>query len=83
MLLEPTIYYVIRLQSYNHTSKLFESLMNGSVPTVSNGSLFFQTERVGACAWAISSSDGSEWIEGGGIILGPVNEQSSSCSELG
>ena len=44
---------------------------------------YFPNERVGACAWIISSSDGSEWIQGGGVIPGPSGEQSSYRSELG
>ena len=50
---------------------------------VSDG-YYFTHELVGACAWTIASSDGSEWVEGGCIIPCPNEEQSSyCCSELG
>ena len=49
---------------------------------VSDGS-YFPQEQIGSCAWILASLDGSEWIEGGGIIPGPKQEQSSYRSELG
>ena len=62
-----------KIQSTKCTTKLLTSLSNGSALAVSDSS-YFSNERVGACAWIISSSDGSEWIEGGGIIPGPSEE---------
>ena len=47
---------------------------------MSDGS-YFPLQQVGACAWVIASSDGTEWICGGGLI--PGSEQSSYRSELG
>ena len=75
-------WFMDRVQSSIHTTKLNNSLMDGSSFAVGDSS-FFPIERVGACAWIISSSDGSEWIEGGGVIPGSVEEQSSYSSELG
>ena len=70
-----------KIQSTKCTTKLITSLLNGSALAVSNGS-YFPNERVGTCAWIISSSHGSKWIERGGIIPGPSEEQSSYRSEL-
>ena len=64
------------------TSKLHTSLLDNSALPVSDGS-YFPVQQVGSCGWIISSSDGSEWIQGGGIIPGEAGEQSSYRSELG
>ena len=69
----PLDWFMHRIQSTRCTSKLLTSLLNGSALAVSDGS-YFPNERVGACAWIISSSDGSEWIQGGGVIPGPSGE---------
>ena len=75
-------WFMHRLKSSDTTSKLLSSLIDGSALGVSDGS-YFPQEQVGSCAWILASSDGSEWIEGGGIIPGPKLEQSSYRSELG
>ena len=38
---------------------------------------------MGAAAWIIITPDGNEWIEGGGVLPGPADVQSSYRSELG
>ena len=50
--------------------------------SVSDGSFFLEA-KVGSCAWILSSPDGREWIEGGGIIPGEDTDQGSYRSELG
>ena len=70
------------LNSPSNTSKLVLSLQDGTALAVSDWS-YFPNKRIGACAWKFSSSHSSEFIEGGGIIPGPGEEQSSYRSELG
>ena len=55
-------WFMDRVQSSIQTTKLHNSLMEGSALAISDGS-FFPIERVGACPWIIASSDGIEWIE--------------------
>ena len=64
------------------TKKLYGSLLNGTALAVSDGS-FFPEQKVGSCAWVLASSDGSEYIAGGGLIPGSADDQSSYRSELG
>ena len=49
---------------------------------VSDGS-YFPAHQVGSCAWIVSTPDGSEWIEGVGVIPGATDSQSAYRSELG
>ena len=58
------------------TSYLKECLLNGSAVGVSDGS-YFPIQEVGACGWIISTPDGGEWIEGGGVIPGLQSDQNS------
>ena len=67
------------LEASDSTALLKSSLLSGKALAVSDGS-FYPIQQVGACAWIIASSDGTEWISGGGLIPGP--EQSSYRSEL-
>jgi hypothetical protein len=53
------------LESSQYTSSLRQHLFNGTAIAVSDGS-YFPIEDVGACAWIISTPDGSQWISGGG-----------------
>ena len=64
------------------TSKLNKSLHDGSALAVSDGS-YYPVQQVGSCGWIISSADGNEWIQGGGIIPGEAGDQSSYRGELG
>lgn len=52
------------------------SILEGSALPVSGGS-FFRTSYTVACAWAISTPDGQEWIEGGRVIPGEANDKNS------
>ena len=61
---------------------MYDSLLNGTSLAFSDGS-FPPSEMVGACAWALASPDGCEYIAGGGIIPGSENDQGSYRSELG
>ena len=68
------------------TSPSIEGLLlafrNGTGCAVSDGS-YYPNEKVGAAAWIIITSNGTEWIEGGGVLLGPADVQNSYRSELG
>ena len=75
-------WFCTTLQASNTTSLLLQDLLNGTAVGVSDGS-FFPEEEVGACGWIISSHDGQEWVEGGGILPGEKHSQSAYRSELG
>ena len=64
------------------TTKLLASILDGSALAVSDGS-FYPIQKVGSCGWIISSDDGTEWIQGGGLIPGTADDQSAYRSELG
>ena len=49
---------------------------------VSDGS-YYPNEKVRAAVWIIITPDGTEWIEGGGVLLCPADVQNSYRSELG
>ena len=49
---------------------------------VSDGS-YFPMQEAGTCAWIITTSDGNEWVEGGGEIPGLSSNQNSYRSDLG
>lgn len=70
------------VQTSTTTIHLRDSIINGTAIAVRDGS-FFPLEKVGSCAWIVSSPDGAEWIQGGGIIPGEDAEQNSYRSELG
>ena len=64
------------------TDNLWMEILEDKAYAVSDGS-FFPTSQTGACAWIISTRDGSEWIKGGGIIPGCKEDQDPYRSELG
>ena len=64
------------------TDHLLYHILQGSALCVSDGS-YFPHNKLGSCAWSISTPDGSEYIKGGGLIPGPTNSQSPFRSELG
>ena len=70
------------MTSTDSTKYLKECLINGTALGVSDGS-YYPVQEVGACGWIISTPDGTEWIEGGGVIPGLKSDQNSYRSELG
>lgn len=58
------------------TSYLEVCLISSTAVGVSKGSCS-PIQEVGSCGWIISTSDGSEWIEGGGIIPGLTHDQNT------
>ena len=64
------------------TGQLLSSLQNGTAVAVSDGSYYPDTQ-IGSCGWIIASTNGGEWIQGGGIIPGDKKDQCSHRSELG
>ena len=57
------------IQSSTNTDYLRDCIIGGTSIAVSDGS-FFPLERVGACAWIVSTPDGTEWMQGGGAVPG-------------
>ena len=73
-LLPPPIpWFNNHIHATTSTSLLKDSILTGTAIAVSDGS-FFPLQKVGSCAWVISSPDGSEWISGGGLIPGEPEE---------
>ena len=70
------------LISSKSTDRLLYHILQGSAIGVSDGS-FFPNEKLGSCAWILSTPDGGEYIKGRGIIPGSPHTQSSYRSELG
>ena len=64
------------------TASLLYHILHGSAVGVSDGSYYPDT-NVGACAWIVSTPDGSEYISGGGLLPGSPSEQNAYRSELG
>ena len=75
-------WFMDNISSSNTTDHLLTHLLQGTAIAVSDGS-YFPLHKVGACAWIVSTPDGSEFITGGGLIPGESNDQSSYRSELG
>ena len=50
-----------------NTSTLRQHIIAGTALAVSDGS-YYPNEEVGACAWTISTPDGKERVQGGGVI---------------
>lgn len=61
---------------------LVSDIANGTVVAVCDGS-YFKIHSIGSSAWILFSADGSSWIEGGGIVPGPISDLSSYRCELG
>jgi len=70
------------ISSSRHTNHLLLHILKGSAFAISDGS-FFPISQTGSCAWIISTPDGSEWIQGGGLIPGEKQDQDPYRSELG
>jgi len=61
---------------------LVNDIANGTAVAVCDGS-YFEIHGIGSSAWILSSADGSSWIEGGGIVPGPISDLNSYRCELG
>ena len=70
------------MSSSPRTTTLLQQILNGSAYAVSNGS-FFLDYKLGATAWIDATTDGEEWIQGGGLVLGSPDDQDPYHSELG
>ena len=65
-----------------NTSTLRQHIISGTALAVSDRP-YYPNEEVGACAWTISTPDGKERVQGGGVIPGVSKEQNSYRAELG
>ena len=70
------------ISSSTSTASLYAHIISNTALAVSDGS-YYPHEKVGACAWTISTPDGKEWIKGGGVIPGEHTDQNSYRAELG
>ena len=70
------------LSCTQNTATLKDCIISGTAIAVSDGS-YYPTEEVGACAWTISTPDGKERVQGGGVIPGSKIDQNSYRAELG
>ena len=74
-------WFMNHLWSSKSMAQLRWHLLNGTAIQVSDGS-YFPDYQVGACAWILATTDGEEWIEGGGLVPGSPDDQSAHRSEL-
>ena len=80
---EPSIAWVTAyMRSSPSIQPLLDDIANGKAVAVGDGS-YFEIYGVGSSAWILSSTDGSSWIEGGGIVPGPIKDLNSYRCELG
>ena len=70
------------IQTSTSTHQLYQSIKEGTALAVSDGS-FPPLTKTGTCAWIVSTQNGEEWIQGGGVVPGESHEQNSYRSELG
>jgi len=61
--------------------QVLSDILTGTAVAVSDGSYFEQYSTV-AAAWIITSADGQECIEGGGIVPGAIQDLNSYRAEL-
>ena len=59
---------------YNQHLCIKNAIIDGSALAVSDGS-YYPTEEVAACAWTVSTPDGKEHVEGGGMLPGIKNNK--------
>ena len=76
------MWFMNSIEHSTTTESLLNHIIDGTALGVSDGSYYPATD-IGACAWIVSTPDGSEYISGGGIIPGPKLDQSAYRSELG
>jgi hypothetical protein len=60
---------------------LLQDIVDGKAVAVCDGS-YFEQYATAAAAWTLSSADGIEWMEGGGIVPGVTSELNSYRAEL-
>ena len=75
-------WFMSSLSSSPTTSILLDHIVKGTKVGVSDGS-YFPTSQTGSCAWIISTPNGQEYIQGGGLIPGEGKDQDPYRSELG
>ena len=75
-------WFTKHISSSRHTNHLLTHILQGSAYAISDGS-FFPNTKTGSCAWILSTPDGTEWIQGGGLIPGEQQDQDPYRSELG
>ena len=81
--LAPSIAWVTAyMRSSPSIQLLLDDIAQGKAVAVGDGS-YFEIYGVGSAAWILSSADGSSWIEGGGIVPGPISDLNSYRCELG
>jgi hypothetical protein len=81
-LASPTVKWIT---SHSCSSARIDQLLSdvwaGKAIAVSDGS-YFEQYSTAAAAWIISSADGQEWIEGGGIVPGAILDLNSYRAQL-
>ena len=60
-------WFMRHISSSYTTDRLWNNILEGKAYAVSDGS-YFPTTSTGACAWIVATSDGTQWIKGGGLI---------------
>jgi len=81
-LLAPSIPWITDyLETSPSIDVLLQDILDGKAVAVCDGS-YFEQFATAAAAWTISSADGVEWIEGGGIVPGVTSELNSYRAEL-
>ena len=61
------------LKSSTSTASLLNHLKSGTAVGVSDG-YYYPHKRVGACTWIVAIPNGKEWIKGGGMIPGALDD---------
>jgi len=69
------------LDSSPSIDTLLQDILQGNAVAVCDGS-YFEQYTTAAAAWTLSSADGVEWIEGGGIVPGVTSELNFYRAEL-
>ena len=69
--------------SCSESTNILKTCILNSLALVVSDESYYPIEKVGACAWNISTPDGKEWVEGGGIIPGLCKDQNSYRANLG
>lgn len=79
----PTIPYLFQfIKMSDNIDTLLYDISQGTALCVGDGS-YFEFRDICTCGWIICSSDGSQWIKGGGYIPGLEKDLNSYRGELG